>query len=387
MNVCMIAYAVYESDSRLLCYTKALVELGHTVDIIAVAGGSGAAAHERPGVRVYAIRGGKYKGKSRVAYLFGILSFFLQAFWLVSRRERRRHYDVTHVHSIPDVLVFCALVPKLRGCKLILDIHDVLPEFYISRFNASHNSLIYRCLLWLERASAQFADYVIVANDLWRAKLVSRSVSADKCEALLSVPDRSIFQPRGKTRNDKKIVILYPGTLSWHQGVDIAIRAFSRISTEVPEAELLVYGTGPEAEALAALVHELGLADRIKFNAPRPLGEIASIMENADLGIVPKRDDLFGDEAFSTKTLEFMAVGVPVVIAGTKIDRYYLNESIVEFFTPGNEQSLADALLAVIKNAEFREGLAKRALQFVARNDWESNKGRYLSIMSRLGAC
>jgi len=107
-------------------------------------------------------------------------------------------------------------------------------------------------------------------------------------------------------------------------------------------------------------------------------------MENADLGIVPKRDDTFGSEAFSTKTLEFMAVGVPVVIAATKIDRYYLDESLVQFFTPGNEQSLAEALLAVIQNVTLRKALSERALQFVARNDWESNKDKYLNIMSRL---
>jgi glycosyltransferase involved in cell wall biosynthesis len=44
-------------------------------------------------------------------------------------------------------------------------------------------------------------------------------------------------------------------------------------------------------------------------------------MENADLGVVPKRNDPFGDEAFSTKILEFMAMGVPVIVSETRIDR------------------------------------------------------------------
>jgi glycosyltransferase involved in cell wall biosynthesis len=385
MNVCMIAYAVYELDSRLLCYTKTLAELGHSVDVFAVEGEKGAAAPKTKGVRIYRIQGRKYAGKARLGYLYSILTFFCRATFLVSRRELAGHYDVVHVHSVPDPLIFCALLPKLRRSKLILDIHDVLPEFYISKFNSSETSLMYRLLLWLERASATFADYVIAANDIWRAKLVSRSVPDSKCEAILSVPDRTIFRRTGKTRSDGKTIILYPGTLSWHQGLDIAIRGFGRIANIVPEAEFHIYGSGPEQEMLSRLVDQLGLDGRVKFNAPRTIWEIARIMENADVGVVPKRDDAFGSEAFSTKTLEFMAMGVPVVISGTKIDRYYLDKSLVEFFTPGNEQSFADALLAVIKDVTFRNTLAKNALCFVARNDWENNyKDKYLNIMYRL---
>ena len=45
-----------------------------------------------------------------------------------------------HVHSVPDFLVFAALVPKLLGARIILDIHDILPEFYASKFGASKDS-------------------------------------------------------------------------------------------------------------------------------------------------------------------------------------------------------------------------------------------------------
>jgi glycosyltransferase involved in cell wall biosynthesis len=380
----MVAYAVYELDSRLLCYTKTLAELGHSVDVIAVEGANGLAAPQIKGVRVYRIQGQKYEGKARLGHLYNVLAFFCRATSLVSRQELARHYDVVHVHSVPDPLIFCALLPKLRGSKLILDIHDVLPEFYISKFKSSERSLMYRLLLWVERMCAKFADYVIVANDIWHSKLVSRSVPEGKCEAILSVPDRSIFRRSGKTRNDKKTVILYPGTLSWHQGVDIAIRGFARIASIVPDAEFHIYGTGPEKQSLRQLVDELGLEDRVRFNAPRTLWEIAIIMENADVGVVPKRDDTFGNEAFSTKTLEFMAMGVPVVIAGTKIDCYYLDRSLVQFFTPGDEKSFADAVLAVIKDVTFRQTLTERASRFVATNDWESKQDKYLNILSRL---
>ncbi len=73
-------------------------------------------------------------------------------------------------------------------------------------------------------------------------------------------------------------------------------------------------------------------------------------MSMADAGVIPKRNDDFGGEAFGTKTLEFMALGVPIILSRTKIDSYYFNDSIVTFFDPENDQDLADSMLQLIRN-------------------------------------
>ena len=66
-------------------------------------------------------------------------------------------------------------------------------------------------------------------------------------------------------------------------------------------------------------------------------------LANADLGVVPKRADSFGNEAYSTKIMEFMSLGVPVVVSSTKIDRFYFDDSVVRFFESGNADALATA--------------------------------------------
>ena len=86
--------------------------------------------------------------------------------------------------------------------------------------------------------------------------------------------------------------------------------------------------------ALINLASELGLNGNVRFFPPVRVTEIAKIMANADLGVVPKRADSFGNEAYSTKIMEFMAVGVPVVVSSTKIDRYYFDDSMVRFSSP-----------------------------------------------------
>jgi glycosyltransferase involved in cell wall biosynthesis len=178
--------------------------------------------------------------------------------------------------------------------------------------------------------------------------------------------------------------MLYPGTLNWHQGLDIAIRAFAAIKDSAPNAEFHIYGVGPAEDSLRTLAASLGLNGRVKLNGTREIRDVASLMENADLGVVPKRNDPFGNEAFSTKTLEFMAMGVPVLVGDTNIDRYYFNDSIVQFFCAGDEASLSNEMLALIRNSERRKDLVRNASEFINNNDWESNKGRYLNIVDRL---
>jgi glycosyltransferase involved in cell wall biosynthesis len=259
---------------------------------------------------------------------------------------------------------------------------------YISKFESNEKTILYRLLRGVERVSAAYADYVIAANDIWRDKLVSRvrSLDEDRCTSMLNFPDRAIFYRRGRTRNDGKFIMVFPGSLNWHQGIDIAIRALGRIKDEAPNAEFHIYGDGPTVPALKALTESLGLNGRVKMMGGRGIGEMAQIMENADLGVVPKRNDLFGDEAFSTKILEFMIMGLPVVVSSTKIDRFYFNDSVVKFFRAGDDADLADAMLAMIRNPEARNRMAQNALEFAGKYDWESNKDKYLDIVRLLTA-
>src|SRR4029434_8163473 len=120
--------------------------------------------------------------------------------------------------------------------------------------------------------------------------------------------------------------------------------------------------------------------------AGRPLREIAKTIESADIGIVPKRKDSFGNEAFSTKILEFMAMGVPVIVSDTKVDRYYFNDSVVRFFRGGDDEDLARSMLDLISNQDQRRQLADNASRFVEQIDWNAKRGEYIDLVDNLAA-
>lgn len=136
--------------------------------------------------------------------------------------------------------------------------------------------------------------------------------------------------------------------------------------------------------ALAHLAEGLGLSGRVKFFGGVSLDRITDVIANADLGVVPKRADSFGNEAYSTKIMEFMSQGVPVVVSRTKIDTFYFDEKVVRFFPSGDDQAMADAMLEVINDRALRESLVARGYEYVERNSWDRRKGDYLALVDSL---
>lgn len=385
LRIAMVSYSFYETDNRVLRYASTLAKRGDYVDVFALRREGKPAEEEMEGVHVHRLQGRTLNEKNRLSYAWRICQFLARATAQVAKYDLKNRYDLLHIHSVPDFMVFSALLPKLRGTPVILDIHDILPEFYASKFAAGKQSSLFRLLVGVERASSRFATHVIIANDIWRERLVSRTLSPDKCTVVLNSPDRSIFRRTGNGHQQNgKFLMLYPGSLNWHQGIDIAIRAFAKISKKAPHAQFHIYGDGPSKTELLDLVKELQVESQVKMPSARPLQEIAQIMETASLGVVPKRKDNFGNEAFSTKILEFMAMGVPVVVADTMIDKFYFDDSVVKFFRGGDVDDLARRMLEMIENPLERERQIENANRFVETIDWTAKRHEYLELVDRL---
>jgi glycosyltransferase involved in cell wall biosynthesis len=319
-----------------------------------------------------------------MSFLWPILRFLLAASWWLTRQHWRRPYQLVHVHNVPDFLVFAAWYPKLTGARIILDIHDIVPEFYASKFSVSSSSWLVTGLKWMERLSGAFANHVILANHLWLDLYTRRSADSSKCSVFINHVDTSIFRSRPHKPRLGGPVVLFPGGLQWHQGVDIALQAFRQLRSQIPTAEFHIYGDGGAKATLVKLAGDLGLNGSVRFFDPKPLDEIAQVMASAELGVVPKRADSFGNEAYSTKIMEFMAVGVPVVVSSTKIDRYYFNDDVVRFFESGNHEALARAMKDLLVDETARTSLATRASEFAQRNSWDKRKTEYYRLVDSL---
>src|SRR5690606_3896171 len=106
----------------------------------------------------------KYQGQSTVMYAWSYLRFFVMSLLFLARRAFRDKYDVVHAHNMPNLLVFAAIIQKLCGARLILDVHDLMAANYMAKFDVNDDSLPVRILNLEQRLSARFADHVICAD-------------------------------------------------------------------------------------------------------------------------------------------------------------------------------------------------------------------------------
>ena len=381
----MVAYTFYETDARVRRYAEALAKRGDEVEAITV-GSKGQPAREViNGVLVHRIQTRVIDETSPRTYLVKLLTFLLRSTWILARHHFSSRYDLIHIHSVPDFEVFASIIPKLLGARVILDIHDIIPEFYASKFKVSERSLVFRLLLAIEKLSTAYAHHVIIANHLWHSKLTERSVPRAKCTALINYPDLSIFSRRPRdSRNNRDFVLCYPGTLNWHQGVDLAVKAMALLRDRAPHFKFLIVGDGPDRHKLQTMISNLHLEDCVTLIGMIPVEKVAETMANVDLGVVPKRKDSFGNEAFSTKIMEFMAMGVPVLASRTRIDQYYFSEDTVRFFDSENVDDLAAKILELAADPARSNTLRDQAAEFIRTNNWDVKKQEYLDLVDRL---
>jgi len=386
MRVCLIARRFYESNTHMQQFAKALVSRGDIVDVIA------ARMHGLPrfevcdGVNVYRIQTRNVDERGRLAFLLKILLFMLRATISVTIRHIRRPYDIIHVQPLPDLLVFSALCPKLMGAPVILDLRDLVPELSESKFHVVKGSFVARILILSEKFSASFADHVIVANPIWYERVVGRSAIRAKCSMIWYSPDPTVFHQRSRPHSIGRFVIMYPGSLSWHQGVDILIRAFPRIREAIPQAEVHIYAEGAARRYLENLAEQLGLGKAVQFFDIVPTAVLVDRMVNCDVAVVPKRaSEPFGNEAASTKIPEFMAVGVPVVASRTEIESRFFDDSEICYFRSEDEDDLVRAVVSVYSDPELTARLSENAAEKI-RDKAQELRQQYLTLVDCLVA-
>ena len=383
MRVCMLVYSFYENDNRVLRYAETLIKRGDQVDVVALRRKGQSRRDQLRGANIFRIQKRKANEHNEFIYLYRLTKFFIKSSILLTINHIRKPYDFIHVHNMPDFLVFAAFFPKIFGARVILDIHDIVPELYTTKFKHGDESLLLKAILFAEKISTFFSDHVIIANHIWYKTITSRSVDEKKCTVIMNYPDENIFFKRPKSRMDDKFIMIYPGSLNWHQGVDIAIKACAIIKNKV-SAEFHIYGEGGSFVSLQNLIQELGLQDMVFLKGSLPIYEVANKMANADLGIEPKRNELFSGNALSTKIMEFMTLSIPVIVSDTRIHRYYFNNSAVTFFKPDDEHDLARCMLLLINDADLRTEMCQNNSRFVEDFVWSKRKEEYLKLVDQI---
>src|SRR4030042_892501 len=235
-KVCMVAYTYYHWDARIPKEAEALVQQGTSVDCFCLREGDYTRLSVINGVNVYCLPLGKFRGSSTIKYMLSYILFFLLAFFTVSKFYFKRRYDVIQFHTLPDFIIFAGLIPKIFGAKLILDMHEITPEFYMLKFGVSESHLLIRILKLLEKICAHFADAVIVVDDPIKRLLLQRCKFKSEPTVIMNSPDERLFcsDCLARVESLNSFSLIYHGTLTSLYGLEFAIQAVAKLKDRIP---------------------------------------------------------------------------------------------------------------------------------------------------------
>jgi len=388
----MVVFAHYPgSETRVQRQAELLLREGFEVDVLCLRElGREAPVEVVNGATVYRLAATRTYGKVGFARLFlEYLTFFFRAMLALMRLHSRRRYSTVQVHNLPDFLVFAAWYPKFRGARLVLDLHDLMPEFFAARTGRPLDSWLVRLIAFQERLSCRFADQVVTVTETWRQTLIERGVPPSKAGVVMNVADDRIFRPMPRSRstsNGQGFHLFYHGAIVPRYGLDLLIEAIARVHNQIPGLHLTIHGSGGGyREQLAQLARDRGIADKVRFSEKiLPMSELPSLISTADVALVPNRRDVFTDGILPTKLLEYTATGVPAIVARIPAIAAYFDDSMVQFFTPGDVDDLAQCIRTLYSDRRRLSELAQNTEKFNQQYNWQKVGAGYLTLLRNL---
>jgi glycosyltransferase involved in cell wall biosynthesis len=383
MKVVMLAYAHYINDARIKNYVRTLEDKGHSVDVVALKSDGESPIEATRSGTIYRVME-KYQGQSAPQYAWSYIKFFFKALLFLTGRSFSNKYDVIHVHNMPNVLVFAAIVPKMFGAKVLLDVHDLMAVTYMAKFDVQENNIPVRLLKLEQRMSALLADHVICADHNQRDYLVERCrIPKDKISVLLNLPNTELLKPIQVQKQSTAFRIVYHGTIAHRLGIDLIVRAVARVADRIP-AELWIYGAGDYLPEVLELSSQLGMNEKIHFSKSFfPVEKIPEIVCGMDLGIIGNRRSLACDKyMLPVKLLEYVYLGIPVVAPRLSVITQYFDDSMLRFYEPENVEQMADAIEDLFHRKDERERQANAAYKFYQTHSPDGQAERYVNLIS-----
>lgn len=386
-RVCTVVQSYYLRDPRVRREAEALAEEGYEVDVVCLRDKGEPRREVVNGVNIFRVPLARRRA-TPVRYVFEYAFFFCATALVLTGRLFTRRYDLIHVNNMPDFLVFATLLPKLFGSRVILDVHDPMPELFMSKYGIGPDSRFIRFLAWQERISLRYCHRALTVSDVMKDRL-ERIKGCPPVTSVLNVPDEKLLQ-RPKTWQPRQgsFTLLYTGTISARYGLSIALEACAKLRDKIPGLRLRLVGEGDDLPALRETAERLGVSNIVEFCRPVPLAKIPEIVATCDVGISPHVDDIFMKLYFSTKVAEFVYMGLPTIVSRTQTIERHFDEDTVLYCEPGSVDSFAEAVLKLYERPDLREKLAARCAEFSSRFTWSSEKHVYLDFVAELiGKC
>jgi glycosyltransferase involved in cell wall biosynthesis len=390
-RMAMVTFSPYPGDPRPRRILSVLLNEGMEVDLLCIGYGDAPTREVVNGMSILRFPVRRRRG-SKFIYAWNYCAFILFSAILLAFRSLKCRYDLVYINNMPDILVLSALIPKALGAKVLLDLHDPMPELMTTIYKLDKGCLSVRLIRWLEKWSIARAHSVLTVNNACKKLFASRSCPPGKIGVVMNSPDDQIIPLRsphsyasGSDVPARRFVIMYHGSSVERNGLDVAVDAFVQVVKSVPAAELRIFGREtPFLRKVIDRARNLGLGCNVRFMGLRTLEGLVSEIEECDLGIVPNRQNAFARIAMPTRILEYLSLGKPVIGPRTPGIQDYFNPDSLLFFEAGNADDLARKIESVAFHYSEAIERAERGQQVFLKHTWSQESRTLVDVVANL---
>jgi glycosyltransferase involved in cell wall biosynthesis len=246
-----------------------------------------------------------------------------------------------------------------------------------------------KILTRVEQAALAYADAALTVTQQLKDVYVNRGAPADKITVILNVPETRFLEiseagDHANTPPKEHFTLICHGAIEHRYGHDTMLEAMALLKLALPDLRLRILGAGSYVEEFKALIHRLGLEERVNFLGWVTLEEMIRELRRADVGIVAQKSSPYSNLVHTNKMYEYIALGKPVLASRLKSVEAYFGEEALCYFEPGNPESLAQGIMELYRNPAKRETLANNAQRLYEQYKWSRQKEVYLSVYERL---
>lgn len=301
----------------------------------------------------------------------------------------RHGFDVIHAANPPDMFFLIGLFYRLFGKKYIFDQHDLAPEMFLVKYQGKMQWL-YKLLRFLEYCSYRTAHIVITTNVSQKNMALTRGKShPDKVCIVRNGPEVSKYLPAQydlSLKQGKRFLLAYLGVMGNQDGVDYALYALNELvhKRQQQDVLLVLMGDGDQLPVLKELSHSLHLDGYVHFAGWVQKQEMLRYLTVADICLSPDPSNILNDHSTMLKTMEYMAMGKPVVAFDLPETRFSAQETAL-YATPNRVEEFVDHIETLLADQHMRECMGAQGRKRIEEDlSWECSKGFLLKAYDRL---
>jgi glycosyltransferase involved in cell wall biosynthesis len=283
------------------------------------------------------------------SYFQNIL-FIISATWLGLRLVKREKIDIIHVNNFSPVIIG-TILSKICKIPLVKTFHVVFSATHnywknwsmqsnVSRLTSVVGPFFEKLTIWLP------ADIIHAVSQSTKKHLIEFKAKP-KIVVIPNIVNLSYFEKldSNKTYGEN---VLFVGRLVYNKNLNVVISTFAKVVEKVPNAKLIVVGTGPMLEEWKKMAHGLGLNDNIIFTGFIDENEKLELFGKTSAFVLPSIT-----EGLPTIILEAFAMKTPVIVSDIEPHREIITEGIDGFLIPLDDlQKWAEKIVYILSNKD-----------------------------------